>query len=218
VNPKAYEALSRIPDEEWLAMTPRLARYALSVSRDLRWRTRDSEELPGGETVTSIVSKAIEKIYSGERDWDPDKEPDLEKYLRSVIDSLLNHLATSLDNVIVTVPPGPESDDAADWETGSPQRDPAADWLVPPSKSPEAVLLRREEAVLEDHALELLLDECVQDSVLMKVLEAMMDGSSKAAEISRVTGIPIKDVYNAAKRLDRKLEIVRKRIADEENM
>jgi len=52
----------------------------------------------------------------------------------------------------------------------------------------------------------LLIDECGDDDILIKVLEAMMDGAEKSAEIAEATGIPIKDVYNATKRLDRKLE------------
>jgi hypothetical protein len=68
---------------------------------------------------------------------------------------------------------------------------------------------------LEDRALGLLLDECSDDPVLMAVLEAMMDGYDKPAEISEHKGIPVKDVYNAIKKLDRRLEIVRKRMAGE---
>lgn len=215
MNSKSYEAVSRISDNEWGEIALDLERYALSVSRNLRWRTRNALELPCGETVGSIVSKAIEKLFSGEREWDPETEPDIRKYLKAVIDSLLNHLAESQDNTLVTVAPKPGSADSPAWESGSAKRDPAIDWLVPPQRSPEAALLQQEQAALEDRALELLLDECGDDSVLMAVLESMMDGYDKSAEIAKHKGIPVQDVYNAAKRLDRKLEIVRKRIAGE---
>jgi hypothetical protein len=216
VKREAYEAVSKISDAEWSEIALDLGRYALSVSRNLRWRTRNPVELPGGETVTSIVSKAIEKVLSGERDWDPISDPDVRKYLRSVIDSLLNHLAESQDNVLVRVAPAPGSADFAAWETGSRKRDPAADWLVPPNRSPEAAVLQREQPALEDRALELLLEECADDPVLIQVLEAMMDGCEKPAEISEAKGIPVKDVYNAVKRMDRKLELVRKRLAEDQ--
>lgn len=215
MNSRTYDALSRITDDEWGSIARRLAHYALGVSRSLRWRTQNAEELPGGETVGSVVSKAIEKLYKGERDWNPETEPNLEKYLQGVIDSLLNHLATSQENLILTAPPDSASYETAIWEHGSPNRDPAADWLVKACDSPEAALIQREKTTIEDYALELLLEECDEDVVLMLVLEAMMDGCDKAAEISAGKGISIKDVYNATKRLDRKLEIVRKRVAQQ---
>lgn len=109
MNSKAYEAVCRISDEEWRDILLDLERHALSVSRALRWRTPNPIELPDGETVPSIVSKAIEKLFAGEREWDPDTEPDTKKYLRSVVDSLLNHLAESQDNTLITVAPDPGS-------------------------------------------------------------------------------------------------------------
>jgi hypothetical protein len=217
VNREAYEAVSKVSDDEWRDIALDLGRYALSVSRNLRWRTRNPAELPGGETVTSIVSKAVEKLYSGDREWDPQKEPNLRKHLQNVIDSLLNHLAECQDNTLITVQPEPGSPDFPAWQSGSQKRDPAVDWLVPPSRSPEATLLLQEREQIEDRAVEMLLDECGNDPVLLAVLEAMMDGYDKAAEISKHKGIPIKDVYNATKRLDRKLEVVRKRVAEMQN-
>lgn len=217
MNREAYEAITRISPDEWHNIALELERYALSVSRNLRWRTRNPVELPGGETVTSIVSKAIEKLFSGEREWNHHTEPDIRKYLRDVIDSLLNHLAESQDNKLVTIAPEPGSKSYPAWESGSQKRDPAVDWLVPPDRSPESAVLQQEQAALEDRALELLMDECTADPLLMSVLEAMMDGYDKPAEISDHKGIPVKDVYNAAKRMDRKLESVRKRLAEEQS-
>lgn len=217
MNRKAYEAVGRISNDDWRDMAQELERYALSVSRNLRWRTRNPVELPGGETIDSIVSKAIEKLFSGDREWDPEKEPDIKKYLRGVIDSLLNHLAESKENTLLAPAPEPESPDAPAWESGSQKRDPAADWIIPARLSPLTVLLKQEEAALEDRALGLLIDESADDEVLIKVLEAKMDGADTPAEISKAKGISIKEVYNASKRLDRKLEKVRQRIAGEHN-
>lgn len=214
---KTYEVVSRISDDEWRSIALELERHALSVSRNLRWRTRNALELPGGETVDSIVSKAIEKFFLGERDWDPETHPDLRAYLKGVIDSLLNHLAESQENTLMTLVPEPGSKNAPAWEQGSSKRDPAADWLVPSSRSPEAEALLHEQAAREDRALELLIDECAEDVVLISVLEAMMDGFETPAEISAAKGITVKDIYNATKRLDRKLELIRKRIAGQQN-
>lgn len=104
MNIKGYEALCRISNDEWHSIALDLTRHTLSVSRRLRWRTRNARELPGGETVDSIPSKAIEKVFLGERDCDPENEPDITKYLMGVIDSLLNHLAESQENTLMTTP------------------------------------------------------------------------------------------------------------------
>ena len=70
-----------------------LGRYALSVSRSKpRWRTDDPVNLPRGESVDSIVSLAFEKLLTGERVWNPEKEPELKSYLMGVIDSLVESL------------------------------------------------------------------------------------------------------------------------------
>jgi hypothetical protein len=135
--------------------------------------------------------------------------------LKGVIDSILNHLADSKENSLIIVTPEAGSTGAAAWESGSPQRDPAADWLVPARPSPEALVLEQERAHLEDRALDLLIDECADDEILINVLEAMMDGYEKPAEVAEAKGMSVKEVYNAPKRLDRKLEKVRGRIARE---
>jgi hypothetical protein len=145
----------------------------------------------------------------------PEQNPDIKRYLMGVVDSLLNHLAESKDNTLLTVTPEPDSADAPVWESGSSQRDPTTDWLVPARHSPETVMLDKERMRLEDRALGLLIDECSDDQLLLKVLEAKMDGHGKPAEIAIAVGISIRDINNATKRLDRKLEKVRALIANE---
>src|SRR5882762_1413608 len=104
---EAREALTRMSEDELTDMILQLGRYALRESNRLRWRTGDSVELPGGETVDSIVSLALEKTLSGERQWNPETHPKLQEYLMDVIDSLLNHLATGRDNSLFIQAPSP---------------------------------------------------------------------------------------------------------------
>lgn len=212
---ETLNAISEISDEQWQQIILDLGGYAVSVSRRLRWRTKNPIELPCGETVDSIVSQALEKVFSGDREWDPKQDPDIKRYLMGVVDSLLNHLAESKDNALLTPTPKPDSADAPAWERGSSQRDPTTDWLVPARHSPETVMLEKERTRLENRALELLIDECSDDQLLLKVLEAKMDGHDKPAEIAKAVGISIQEMYNATKRLDRKLEKVRAQIANE---
>jgi hypothetical protein len=119
MNDKAYEALSMMSEDDWRPIILRLGWYALGECRRLRWRTRNARELPAGETVDSIVSKAIEKLFSGERNWDPGKQPLVEKYLKGVISSLLNHLAEGGDNTKCEAMPE-QSDISGDPDVGFP--------------------------------------------------------------------------------------------------
>jgi hypothetical protein len=198
--------------------------YASNVSRSLRWRTENPDELPGGETPKSIVSKAIQLVLkgaleessedasskAGSRRWDPQKHSELKKYLMDVIDSLLNHLANSSENKIFTKIP---DKGIGKWEAGVKPRTADTEWLARTSRSPEQLLLQREKAELEDRALDMLEAEVAGDKVLSKVIRAMREseGRAEAPDIAKATGIPIRDVYNANKRLDRKAgEIFRK--------
>lgn len=215
---RAYEILSQITPQ----MIKELGIYASSVSRTFRWRTGSPTELPGGETAKSIVSKAIQLVLkgaleessgdnpspkAGSRRWDLQKHPNLKKYLMDVIDSLLYHLAHSPDNKIFTRIP---DKGLGEWEAGLKLRTADTEWLARTSRSPEELLLQRERAELEDRALDMLEEEAAGDKVLSKVIRAMREseGPAEASDVAKATGIPIKDVYNANKRLDRKAEEV----------
>lgn len=214
----ASDLIERMSGEEYDRMVLHLGRYAAQVSNIYKWRTGNSYDLPGGHTVKSIVLLAIEKAWLGERQWDRGKQPDFKKYLMDVIDSLLNHLANSKDNEILTAEPEPGTKDEQDWQTGSPKRSSEMDWLVRRTVTPEEELLEKEESEREeqakDRAIEMLLEESRGDDGLTCVIQAKLDGYDKAGEIAEVTGIDVQDVYNIMKRLNRKVAAVRQRIRD----
>lgn len=214
MNNKAHAALAQLTDEQWAQMISELGRYALSVSNKLHWRTGNPDMLPGGETYDSIVSRAIEKVLTGKRRWDPQQDPDLKRYLMDVIDSLLNHLATGKENTLLTRMPRSGSEAGAAWEAGTPTRQPDTAWLAQPALPPEAALLAKEEAQRNDRVLARLIQESSTDPELTQIIRAMQDGYGKAGEIAQVTGIPVTEVYNAMKRLDRKVIRVRQHLQE----
>lgn len=224
----AREALSIMSDEEWAKLIKELGRYALSVSRRLRWRTSNPYELPGGETIDSIVSKAIKLVltgafeYAGEGDrpvpgvrrWNPQKDPDLKKYLMGVIRSVLNHLATGDENTKFRPIPEEGTADGRQWESGSCERTPDTQWLARQGRNPEELLLEEEAAALNDRALEMLVEEASDDPALTKVIRAMRDDHANPAEIAKAAGMTVGEVYSAMKRLDRKATAVRRKISE----
>lgn len=229
MSEQAAAALRRVTPNEWALLIKVLTRYAMNRSRRLGWRTENSDELPGGETPASIVSKAITlmlrgaaeesseaapSVKAGMRRWNPQKDPDLKKYLMDVIKSILNHLAESEENSLFQRTPA--SEETRVWEERLNR--PAADreWLARGGETPEEILLRKEAAGLRERALRMLQDEVSEDELLSRVVKSMLDGNRDAADISSDTGIPIKEVYNASKRLDRKAATVRLKLRSEE--
>jgi hypothetical protein len=127
-----------------------------------------------------------------------------------VIDSLLSHLATGGDNrVLLSLPTvddgGSEARPASTGETARNVLTKAV------GDSPEESLLRKADEEREREAINMLLDEAKDDPELTFVIRAMLDGHGRPAEIAAATGMGIKEVYNAMKRLDRKIERVRKK-------
>jgi hypothetical protein len=206
---EARAHLAKLTDEQIGRLAKELGWYALSVSNKLYWRTRNSVELPKGETIDSIVSLAFEKLYSGEREWEPQKDPDLKKYLMDVIDSLLYHLSTSKDNTLLSGTSDVTGQKEIDWEAGSKERRPEREWLVASGRTPEELLIDAETAQREERVLDELAKACSEDDQLTRILRAIRGGCDQPGEIAKATGIPIKDVYSASKRLDRKAAAIR---------
>lgn len=206
---EAQELLARMSDGEIEFLILRLGRYADRESKRLDWRTGNSNELPGGETDDSIVSKAFERVLSGKRKWNPENDPDFAKYMMDVIDSLLSHLVNSKDNTMFGPPPEEGSADESAWHGASPKHDRkyerSADWMTQTAASPEEELLQNEEKAANKRAMELLQESINNDAELVKIVEAIKEGCDKNGEIAKQTGIDIRDVEKAKKRLNRKI-------------
>jgi DNA-directed RNA polymerase specialized sigma24 family protein len=209
LSQEARAALAQLSDDALQALILELGRYALSVSRRLYWRTGNAVDLPRGETVDSIVSKAFTKVLTGERRWNPQTAPDLQKYLMGVIDSLLNHLAQHKDNT--TLRAVPRLSDGRDAPL-SPAPGATAWHQQPPD--PESALLQHEQAAYEDRVLQHLLGVSEDDPLVTQIIQAMQDGHDKPSEVATALGVPVSDVYNAMKRLDRKMMGVRQTLQE----
>jgi hypothetical protein len=70
---------------DWPKFILALTAFTISVCRWKHYR------LPPGVEAEDIVMQAVEKVYEGKRNWDPENDPDLLKYLKSVVRSLINN-------------------------------------------------------------------------------------------------------------------------------
>jgi hypothetical protein len=211
----ASDLLGRMPEDELDKMILELSYYASRVRSEYRWRTIEREALPKGETVKSIVSLAVEKVLSGERRWNPEQQSDFRKFMRDVIDSLINHLAQGKDNTLLTPAPEEGRKEELDWHTGSKKAAPT-EWLARNEATPEQLLLERESQAQKDEAIQALLNECAGDQILTNVVNAMLEGYDQCREIAAVLGISVKEVYKAMRRLDRKVALVRRKTATQD--
>jgi DNA-directed RNA polymerase specialized sigma24 family protein len=209
LNTAAHVALAGLSDADLQGMILQLGRYALSVSSKLRWRTGNAAQLPRGETVDSIVSLALTKVLTGQRRWDPQQDPDIKTYLMNVIDSLLNHLATSKDNTMLTAMPDTASGGDTQAQASSSANPSVPAWHAQPPKNPETALLQKEEEHQKARALQFVHDASHDDPLVARMIRAMQDGYGKPGDIATVLGLPVTEVYKAMKRLDRKLVHVR---------
>jgi len=75
------EVFKKLKEQDWDTIVPNLLIHAHNKIK--------GKNLPGYFTSGDFIGEVYEKVYIGERKWDPEKDPDLLKYLKSAIDSLI---------------------------------------------------------------------------------------------------------------------------------
>jgi RNA polymerase sigma factor (sigma-70 family) len=185
ITREVYEILKK---EDWEAITYKLTlhvRWLMDVSK----KGAKSDVLDGGLQVDDIVQDAITKLFTGEREWNPETDPNLVYYLKySVIKSLVNNYFRTIKAKNI-VPASklesnlPDEDEPSDfWET-----------VNGGSATPEEEVYARE--IISAIRVNLNGDD---DAGI--IFEEVIKGS-KPGEISADLGVPIEDVRNAIKRI-----------------
>lgn len=179
--------------EQFKNELPRVYKQVLAGAvRIVRAKRRGVDSvLPEGQEAADLVHEAVEKVLSAERQWDPVSVPDLQVYLTGVVRSLASHLATGGSSREVTVDGVGQYIDHKD----SP----------PPPPSAETVLIEAERC---DEIMSEAFAAAGDDSVLQKMLDAIMAGYVKADEIAEVSGLSLTDVYEGNRRLHRRMKAV----------
>ena len=174
----------------------RLGHYAISVVSRLYWRGVKGGMMPCGDEPADLVSESLALVLSGDRQWNPEKKPDFLKYMMDVIDSLASHRTNWKENREERriIPREGETDDKFLERRRDPRfTDDAIDGGT------------AEEERENDAWFFALLEEVKSDQLLTSVLECMMDGIGRRAEIALKLGVLVNDVTQARKRLDRLL-------------
>ena len=179
----------RLDEHPWDETTARLFRHADNKIRRLIWRGARRGHPPGGVQAGDLVQTVYEKLLSGTRNWNPEKHPDLFEYLKDQVDSEVSNLVRSGENRRLrseaSLPAGAlEGSDAP---------------------VPEAALAAEGERLSEEFFLGFL-DFLKDEPDLQKVVEAIVDGVGKPADIAHHLGVRFEEIYSRRKKLTRRLE------------
>lgn len=173
------------------------------------------DALPNGESVETLVNSAILRVYTGERRWDPDERPDLLIHLKGIVKSLLWHLLESSDNRLLDAEPEEPEDDEDKRGWSARQEYETAAWQSSGWHTPLGLLLESERQIVGARAMELLLEECGKDKVLLDIIQLMRERITKPGLLAQNLGLQTKEIYVAIKRLERKFRATTQRVKEE---
>ncbi|MRR05456.1 MAG: hypothetical protein EG828_00700 [Deltaproteobacteria bacterium] len=197
---ETLELLNAFPWEEKI---PRLLYYALNKAKKKRWRTVFDGRMPEGKQIEDVVFSAIEKVFSGERKWDPQKQPNLFDYLKGIIDSDLNHLAECHENTTFVseadVCKNPDGEKLFTFDD-----------LPGAEPDPETLHILKEVNERAENFFLGFYNYLDGKPVLQGIVECIDDGVTKSSDIAVRLGVHVKEIYNSFKQLRRKLEDFRK--------
>jgi DNA-directed RNA polymerase specialized sigma24 family protein len=186
---------------DWGETTGQLVVYTLRKARRLYWQGIRDGDMPEGKEAYDVVQDAIYQLISGERRWDPDIQPDLFAHLQGIIDSKLSALVRSRANRRLRSEAALAAADRLPEDAPSP-----LDAIASPGPDPvEIALLEEQERRSEEFLIGLALF-LEGEPVLQKIVEAIADGAEKPADIAAAAELDTKTVYNARKRLQRRIQ------------
>lgn len=196
------QLLDLLEAHPWEETIPRLLAHASSKSKRLFWKGIYGGPLPEGNEVEDLVYQAIEKVLTGQRQWDPTTSPDLFLFLKGVVDSSLSHLARSWENRYVRK----ETTSVAATDNAEDEHGTGIIDCVPATASnPEEMLLQQEDEARCEELFLIIFDSLEDEPLLQKILECLLDDVEKPADIAEKLSVPVKEIYNARKKLQRRL-------------
>jgi hypothetical protein len=201
--------LAKVPhltEDRWKELHERLTLYAACKLVRRSWygfRVTKKQGVTAvkGKGPEDIASDVIVAVLEGKRNWNEERYPDFLDFLTSVVDSMINALVRSKENrKTQRVEPVDDEDTEAE-ERAFVSREPSPDELV-------------QDAEWQAKFREALVKELEDDSISLGLFDCLHSGFSDRSEIAELLGIGVNDVYNAQKRLERRIEAVMKKFDD----
>lgn len=183
----------------WRDIIIQLTYYAGIQFRRYGWRTG----LPKGYSPDDIALNAIQKVWDGTRDWNPDKYPDLLKHLQWIVRSDVEHLFSSLEHKKTGRMPVVKKNNGTEVELGeSAGEHPHS--ISGKVLTPEEELIAEHDRNSEAALITELHDAVKGDEDLELLLLCFEEGIDKPEKIAIETDWDINKVYNLKRKLLRR--------------
>ncbi|MCX5785836.1 MAG: hypothetical protein NTX59_09100 [Elusimicrobia bacterium] len=196
-----------------------LTDYALKLIRGRVWRrdfmpSKDdgSFALPGGRSAEDIVLDVFRKCLDGTRNWKQQEYPNLLVVLKGMVKSEISSACTNTENTTTFVPPEPEGHEGAQFEKCIEPHEIQIDHsvgLLQPQEIPQGSTIRVN--TIHSEIAGEIQRAARKNPDMVKVIEAIMAGGEKSAEIAEYCDLPVAKVYE----LKRNLNIIAAKITRE---
>ncbi len=198
------KTLDLLEAADWKDIVFGLTRYAYWKASMYTWKSKNRNHLPGGNTPEDIALGAIEKVWSGVRDWNSDKYPNLLKHSMKIVDSDLNHLFKSMEHWKSERIPDKSDDLGIKGALDESHAQISATiHQVSIAKNPEEQLIAVEDKEYEDKVKNEFYAMVKGDEDLEMLLLCFEEGIDKPEAIAAQTGWDIQMVYNLKRKLSR---------------
>ncbi len=194
-----YRVLELLEAANWRDIIFRLTYYAAIQFRRYGWKSG----LPKGNSPDDISLSAIEKVWDGTRDWDPDKYPDLLTHLKWIVKSDIEHLFSSLEHKKTGRMPVLNKDNGTEVEFGETVHEHPHS-ISGKALTPEEELIAEHNRKSEEALIAELHNTVKGDEDLELLLLCFEEGIDKPEKIAIETGWDINKVYNLKRKLLRK--------------
>ena len=209
---KKDTVLELLEEAGWEEIVRKLTFFAYGQARRYPWRSRSYKILPGGKTPEDIAVEAIEKVWNGKRDWDPERHPSLLLHLEWIVRSDMGHLFESTQHQKTMR--FPEIGNALEEPANPGEPSAFQGGFDRPSGilDPERELMLQEQQELEDSVKAELSAVVEGDEDLGLLLLCFEEGLDKPEAIAEQMGWEVTKVYNLKKKLLRRAASIKERL------
>jgi hypothetical protein len=188
-----------LEEHDWNSTIPRLLYCAKRQCDHLYWQSGTARHPPDGEEISTLVSRTIKEICSGERQWHPRRDPDLFAFLLGILRSEIAHLAEGWKTChSVSIKPNYETENLTGEIFGLLRADAAAQ--PPEDRLPQPAHEHQRAGCIWEFLAELRDDPFLHQYVL-----CICRNMKKTSEIARLLNLAPQEVYQMRQELRTRL-------------